>query len=531
VPAAGRAHNRTVTSSAPGRAGVTWTAQRLRVTGGLMLAIFVAAMDTSIVATAVPTIAGELGRFSLYPWLISGYLLTSTTTVPLWGRLADIHGRRPVLLAGLAWFVAASLLCAWAPDMAWLVAFRALQGVGAGCLIPVALTTVGDLFSMEQRARVQGLFSSVWAVTALAGPVTGAVFVSTIGWRWIFWVNLPAGMLAAALLWGHRDAPPKALRGHLDYAGAVALTVGVGLLLFGLDGGGAGPAPDWPLAALGALALVAFAVLQRRARNPTLPFSQLRHRVIGPATAACFLAGTLMFSLNAFLPLYVQGVLGGSSFLAGAVVSAASLGWTVTALFSGRVMLRIGYQRLVVTGALSMVAGSAALLVEPPGAGTAWVALAAFAVGLGMGQVLTPLLIIVQSVVDWSSRGAATAFNQFSRTIGGAVGVSLLGLLLAMRARAAAIASGVDPATVANPLSSTGHLDAITAPLVADALHAVFWALLAVSVGALAIGVAILALNRGRADVAFEEGPELSPDPRSGTSARAADTGGARSAR
>ena len=484
--------------------GVTWTAERVRVTGGLMLAIFVAAMDSSVVATAVPTIAGELGRFSLYPWLISGYLLTSTTTVPLWGRLADIHGRRPVLLAGLAWFVAASLLCAWAPDMAWLVVFRALQGVGAGCLIPVALTTVGDLFSMEQRARVQGLFSSVWAVAALAGPATGAVFVSTIGWRWIFWINLPAGMLAAALLWGHRDTPPKAQRGHLDYAGAVTMTAGIGLLLFGLDGGGAGSTPYWPLVAMGALALVAFAVLQRRTRHPTLPFSQLRHRVIGPATAASFLAGTLMFSLNAFLPLYVQGVLGESSFLAGAVVSAASLGWTATALFSGRVMLRVGYQWLVVTGALSMVAGSTGLLLAPAGTGIVWVALAAFAVGLGMGQLLTPLLIVVQSVVGWSSRGAVTAFNQFSRTIGGAVGVSLLGLLLGARARAAATAHGVDPSAVANPLSSAGHLDAVTAPLVADALHAVFWTLLAVSVATLAIGVAILLLNRGRADVAFE---------------------------
>jgi EmrB/QacA subfamily drug resistance transporter len=484
--------------------GVTWTGQRVRVTGGLMLAIFVAAMDSSVVATAVPTITGELGGFALYPWLISGYLLTSTTTVPLWGRLADIHGRRRVLLAGLAAFVGASILCAWAPNMAWLVAFRTLQGVGAGCLIPVALTTVGDLFSMEQRARIQGVFSSVWAVAALAGPAIGALFVSTIGWRWIFWINLPVGVLAAALLWGHRDAPPRAERGQLDYAGAATLTAGIGLLLFGLAGGSGGPAPSWPLVGLGVAALAAFAVLQRRTRHPTIPFSQLTHRVIGPATAASFLAGTLMFALNAFLPLYVQGVLGGTSFLAGAVVSAASLGWTVTALFSGSVMLRIGYQKLVVTGALSMVAGSAALVLQPDGTGIGWVAAAAFAVGMGMGQLLTPLLIVVQSAVDWSSRGAATAFNQFARTIGGAVGVSLLGLLLGLRARDVALAQGVDPARVANPLSSSGHLDAVTGPIVGDALQAVFWVLLAISLLTLAIGVAILVSNRGRADVAFE---------------------------
>jgi EmrB/QacA subfamily drug resistance transporter len=475
---------------------VTWTAHTIRLTVGLMVAIFVAAMDSSVVATAVPTIAGQLGEFSLYPWLISGYLLTSTTTVPLWGRLADIHGRRRVLLAGLAWFTATSLLCGWAPDMAWLVAFRALQGVGAGCLLPVALTMVGDLFTIEQRARMQGVFSSVWAVAALAGPTLGAVFVSTIGWRWIFYINLPIGVAAAALLWSHRDAP-AGRPARLDYPGAILLTAGIALVLVGLDGG-ATSAPIWPLVALGVAALAGFAVAQRRTDSPTIPFDLLRHRVIGPATAAAFLAGTVTFALSAFLPLYVQGVLQGTSFAAGAIVSASSIGWTVTAMFSGRFMLRFGFERLVLGGALAMVAGTAALVLRPPGAGVAWVAAAGFAVGLGMGQLLTPLLIVVQSVVDWSTRGTATALNQFSRTIGGAVGVSLLGLLLSARARAVAPAHGVDPRIVANPLSGSGHVDAATAPVIADALQAVFVVLLLISLATLAIGLGILLTSRGR---------------------------------
>ena len=490
-----------VTTRVQTAGSVTWTAHTIRVTLGLMVAIFVAAMDASVVATAVPTIAGQLGQFALYPWLISGYLLTSTTTVPLWGRLADIHGRRRILLAGMAWFVATSLLCGWAPDMAWLVAFRALQGIGAGCLLPVALTMVGDLFTIEQRARMQGAFSSVWAIAALAGPTLGAVFVSTIGWRWIFWINLPIGLAASALLWTHRDAP-AGRRARLDYLGAILLTAGIGLVLFGLDGGGRGgggsTSPLWPLVALGLATLAAFAVAQRRTESPTIPFSLLRHRVIGPATAAAFLAGTVTFALSAFLPLYVQGVLQGTSFAAGAVVSASSIGWTATAIFSGRFMLRFGYERLVLGGALSMVAGTTALVLRPPGAGVVWVAAAAFAVGLGMGQLLTPLLIVVQSVVDWSTRGTATALNQFSRTIGGAIGVSLLGLLLGDRARAAAARHGVDPQTVANPLSESGHVDAVTAPLITDALQAVFWVLLAISLATLAIGVAILLRSGGR---------------------------------
>ena len=467
-----------------------WTPQRVRVTGGLMLAMFVAAMDSSVVSTAVPTIAGELGHFSLYPWLIAGYLLTSTTTVPLWGRLADIHGRRRVLLAGLACFLVASLLCASAPDMVWLVGFRALQGVAAGCLLPVALTTVGDLFTMEQRARIQGVFSSVWAVAALAGPTLGALFVTTAGWRWIFWINVPVVVLAAVLLVAHHDAPPAAERGRLDVAGALTLTAGLGLVLLGLDGGDRGR--SWLLVGLGALALAGFAVAQRRTDHPIIPLQLLRHPVIGPATGAAFLAGTLMFALNAFIPLYVQGVLQGSSFEAGAALSAASLGWVGAAVVSGRLLLRAGYQRLVVGGAGAMVVGSAALVVQPPPGGLLWVSAAAFVVGLGMGQLQTPLLIVMQSVVGWSSRGATTALNQFSRTIGGAIGVSLLGLLLSARAQAVAAGRGIDPGRVASPLSSSGHLDALTSPLVADGLGAVFWVLLGISVLTLAIGAGIL---------------------------------------
>lgn len=485
--------------STPAASFIPWTVERARVTGGLMLAMFVAAMDSSVVSTAVPTIAGDLGGFALYPWLIAGYLLTSTTTVPLWGRLADIYGRRRVLLAGLTWFVVTSLLCAAAPDMAWLVAFRALQGIGAGCVLPVALTTVGDIFPIAQRARLQGLFSSVWAVAALAGPTLGALFVTTIGWRWIFWVNLPIVVVTIAMLWEHRDAPRAGERGRLDYLGAVTLTLGIGMLLFGLAGGaGSARTPDLALISLGLAALAFFALAQRRTDHPTIPFTLLRHPIIGPATAAAFLAGTVMFALNAFVPLYVQGVLQRSSFEAGATVSIASLGWTGAAILSGRVLLRAGYQRLVVTGALSMVIGSALLLVSPSTAGVGWVAAAAFVIGLGMGQLQTPLLIVIQSVVDWSSRGAATALNQFSRTIGGAVGVSLLGALLSARARAAATARGVDPGAVANPLSSRGHLDAITVPLVDDGLRAVYVVLLLISLVTLATALVILSANRGR---------------------------------
>ena len=164
---------------------VPWTPVLVRVMAALMVSLFVAAMDSTVVGTALPTIARELGSFEFYPWIVVGYLITGTTTVPLWGRLADIRGRKPVLLAGLAIFVMASALCAWSPSMLWLIAFRTLQGIGAGCIQPLVFTTVGDIFPLAQRARLQGFFSSMWAIAAIVGPGLGALFVSTIGWRWI----------------------------------------------------------------------------------------------------------------------------------------------------------------------------------------------------------------------------------------------------------------------------------------------------------------------------------------------------------
>ena len=223
---------------------VPWTPQLVRVMAGLMLSLFVAAMDSTVVGTALPTIAHDLGRFELYPWIVSGYLITATTTVPIWGRLADLHGRRRILMIGTALFVIASALCAASPSMEWLIAFRTLQGIGAGCIQPVVFTVVGDIFPMRQRARLQGLFAGMWAVAAIVGPGLGALFVSTVGWRWIFTINLPIGIIAAALVWGYRERR-QAGAGSLDVRSTVLLTAGIVLLLFGLGTGSPTATPNW----------------------------------------------------------------------------------------------------------------------------------------------------------------------------------------------------------------------------------------------------------------------------------------------
>ena len=447
---------------------------------GLMLSLFVAAIDSTVVGTALPTIARELRSFELYPWIVAGYLITATTTVPIWGRLADLHGRRRVLLAGISIFVGASALCAASPSMPLLIAFRAVQGIGAGCLQPLVFTVVADVFAFRQRARLQGFFGSMWAIAAIVGPGLGAVFVSTIGWRWIFTVNIPIGLIATALIWGYREnRPDGAAGGAIDFRGALLLTAGVTLLLVGLGTGTRDATPIWPVAALAIAVLGGFAAFEWRTPNPTVPVHLLRHRVIGPAILIASLAGTLMFGVTAYVPLWVQSVQGASAYAAGVAVGAMSLGWPIMSAISGFMMVRVGYQRLVVAGALALLAGSVTLAVTPAAAGAEWTGAATLVIGLGMGTFSAPLLIVIQSSVDWERRGAATGLNQFSRTIGGAVGVAAMGVLLQSHV-----------AAVGDPLRAREALR--------DGLQADFTVLVVLAAAVLVAGVALLAASRGR---------------------------------
>jgi EmrB/QacA subfamily drug resistance transporter len=433
-----------------------------------MLALLVAAMDSTVVGTALPTIGGELGNFSLYPWVFSGYLLTATTTVPLWGRLADVYGRKRVLMVGMAIFIGGSVLCGSAPGMLALVLFRGLQGVGAGCLIPVTLTVVGDLFPTAQRARVQGLFGGMWGVASVIGPAVGALFVSSIGWRWIFEVNVPAGLASVALLWSFHDRPAGG-RAAVDYTGAILLTAGVATVLLGL-GSGSGTQQQWPLVVVGLVILAVFVAVERRSASPTVPLRYLRHPVIGPAVLVAIASGTLMFGLTSYIPFYVQVGLGASPYQAGAAVTPLLLGWSVVGIFAGRLMIRVGYERLALGGSVLLITGTTMLLLHPPvRPAFLWVGICILVIGAGMGALNTPLLIVIQGAVGWGDRGAVTALNQFSRTIGGAVGVALMGLLLESRIRAGA--------------------------LVADAMQALVWVFIAVALTTLLISAGIV-LNR-----------------------------------
>jgi EmrB/QacA subfamily drug resistance transporter len=462
---------------------------------GLMVCIFVAAMDSTVVGTALPTISQELNGFALYSWVFTGYLLTGTTSVPIWGRLADLYGRRRVLLVGLAVFVIASLLCGVSTNMLALIIFRTLQGVGAGCLQPVTFTVVGDIFPLQQRARLQGFFSGMWALAAIVGPLLGALFVSTIGWRWIFGINLPIGIVAAALLWSYHEKSDHRARGGLDLPGAAALTVGVALLLLGLGAGNAVAEPVPPVLLAALVVLVAFVLIEVRSSGPTIPLSLLRQPSVGPPLLVTMLAGTVMFGTTAYVPLFVQGGLGGSTYEAGAAIAPMSLGWPVASVIAGRILLRVGFRWVVAAGAMLLTLGAITLAARPAGAGVVWVGLSSAVVGAGLGAISTPILIVIQSSVPWDQRGSATALNQFSRTIGGAVGVAGLGILLLARLRSEAARLGLAPSAAANPLHpGSGSISRV---LLAAGLEPVFWVIVGLAAATLAATLAIVLRGSG----------------------------------
>jgi len=402
--------------------------------GALILSMGLAAMDSTIVSTAMPTIVGDLGGFSSFSWVFSLYLLTQTVTVPVYGRLADVYGRRPVLLLGVALFLAGSALSGMSHSMAQLILFRGVQGVGAGAVLPIAITIIGDIYTLEQRARMQGVFSSVFGISAIIGPSLGGFLVQAFSWRLIFYVNLPLGLLAVAgLLVGYRER--VAHRSHrIDYAGAALLLGGVSaLLLWVLEGGVGWP---WVSAASiatggGALALIfGFVAVERRAAEPVLPFQVLAQPLIAVGNVGSFLVGGVAVGLSSYLPTYIQGAMGRTATTAGLVLAAMSIGWPLASALTGLVMIRLGVRFAAVLGGVLAVAGSALLLLLRPESALWYPASVAFVIGAGLGFISTTTVVAIQSAVPWEQRGMATSSNMFGRQLGSTLFVGIFGAVL-----------------------------------------------------------------------------------------------------
>ncbi len=401
---------------------------RKLTTVALLLSMFLAAMEATAVSTAMPTVVGDLGGVNLYAWVFTAYMLTSTITVPIFGKLSDLFGRKPVMLAGLVLFLAGSALSGMASSIGSLIAFRALQGLGAGSVQPTALTIVGDLFSLKERAKLQGFFSAVWGIAGIAGPLLGGFIVDSMSWRWIFFINLPFGLLAGlVLLFAYHENLEKKRRPRLDWLGAVTLTIGVVAAL--AAAGGVYVVPLWILSAA---STALFVVIERRAPEALLPVDLFKQRLMAVASVQSALTGATMFAAVTYLPLYVQGAANGSPTEAGGTLTPMMLGWPIASTIAGRMIPRVGFRVFIRLGALLTALGTLFLALgiqyEWP---FAFVYAATAVFGVGLGFVNTAQILAVQTSVPWQRRGVATASTMFFRVIGGTLAVGFLGAWLA----------------------------------------------------------------------------------------------------
>jgi EmrB/QacA subfamily drug resistance transporter len=447
------------------------------VTAGIMLSLFLASMESTVVATAMPTIVGQLGGLEHYSWVFSAFMLASTTAVPLYGKLSDIYGRRKLYVSAMALFLIGSVWCGWANSMTQLIFARALQGIGAGGIMPLAFILIGEMFSLEQRAKMQGLFSGVWGVSSIIGPLLGGFLVDQLSWRWIFYINVFPGLLAAALVaFAWRDQARSHERPAIDYAGAALLTVSVVMLLLGLMG--SGTFGSWILITGAILLFILLLWVERRAADPVLPLSLFRDRLFSTATAHGILTGWALFGTVSFIPLFVQAVLGTSATQAGITITPMLLGWVTASIIGTRLMLTIGYRKLGLIGTATFTAG--AFLMSTAGMNTSQISLMIFValMGIGMGLSIPSFLIAVQTSVKRRQLGTATSTLQFSRSIGGTLGVSVMGAALSARLATNLSASGLDPELVRqllDPLPGSQVVIAEGARIaMADGIHLVF---------------------------------------------------------
>jgi len=446
----------------------------------LMVTTGLVAIDSTILATAVPSIVDDIGGFSQFPWLFSIYLLAQAVSVPVYAKLSDVVGRKPIILIGVGLFLLGSVLCGLAWSMPALIAFRAVQGLGAGAVQPMAITIAGDIYTVAERAKTQGYLASVWAVSSVVGPTLGGLFSQFLSWRWIFFVNVPLCILALALLVRVFHEKVERRSHTVDYLGALLLTVSLSLLIIAvLEGGQAWSWGSWQSVAafgLGALLLVAFLFAERRAEEPVLPLWVFSRRLLLTTAFVSLGVGAVLIGLTSYVPTYLEGSIGTPPLVAGLALAMLTIGWPISASLSGRLYLRIGFRSTVLIGTALVVAGTVVLAAFAFAPGIVVVSLSCFLVGLGLGLVATPSLIAAQASVEWNERGVVTGANLFSRSIGSAVGVAIFG----------AVANAIFAASPAGE-DSPAAVEAASASV-----------FLAVAVTAVAVVIAAVAMPRRR---------------------------------
>ena len=450
---------------------------------GVLLGMLLAVLNQTIVATALPRIVGDLGGLEHYSWVFTAYMLAATVTGPIYGRLSDIYGRRPFFIFGILIFMAGAVIGGTASSMTQLILARAVQGLGAGALMPLAMAVIGDLVPPSDRGRWQGLTGAVFGVGSVLGPLTGGWIADHADWRWVFFVSLPVGFVALAVVGATLKIPPHPERAtRIDYLGASLLAAGVScILLATVRAGESAAVSTADVLVLFALGLALMAVLawhERRIDYPIIPLELLRLRVFAAASGATFAFGIGMFGAIMFVPLFVQGVLGESATNAGLVLTPLMLSLVVASVLSGQVISRTGrYRWALVAGPLVMAGGFAVLASLDAGSSHGTATLAMILLGLGLGLVIQNLLLVVQNEVRSRELGVATSGIQFFRTTGGTIGVSVMGAIMA---------AGLPAGAAAGALAGGAGVSAARTEL-ADALHPVFMLGLPLMAAALAL--------------------------------------------
>jgi EmrB/QacA subfamily drug resistance transporter len=394
----------------------------------MILAIFMVSVEATIVATAMPTIVGDLGGLRYFSWVFGAYLLTQAVTIPIYGRLADFFGRKALLIIAIVIFLAGSILSGFAHDMLTLILFRALQGIGAGGVQPVAITIVGDMYQGRERARVQGFLSSTWAFSAVIGPLLGAFLIQHYGWPIIFWLNVPVGIACIAVVVRVYHETIERVAHRIDYAGSLLLAIGVGTLMFVLVM--LGNMPFEPAALLATIAIIVLALLvwhELRAPEPMMPLFLYRIRIIVVANSGNFFLGAMMMGVTAFMPTFVQGAMGRPAVIAGSVLGSIFVGWTCGSIGGARLQLRFSYRTVAIAGSIPMLIGAVALTMLQADSNILAAYFGIVLLGLGFGMINSVFVISTQGAVNWELRGAATSSNIFLRQVGQSIGSAVFG--------------------------------------------------------------------------------------------------------
>lgn len=465
------------------------TAQRPLVLATVMIAMFMAAIEATIVATAMPAIVAELGDFSLYSWVFSSYLLMNAVTVLIYGKLSDLYGRKPVLTFGIVIFLIGSILCGFAPSMEWLIFFRFIQGFGAGAVMPIASTIVGDIYTKEERAKIQGYLSGVWGISAIMGPALGGLLVEFVSWRFVFWLNVPLGILAIVGLYLFLHENVEKQEKSIDFVGAILLTLSVTSIMIVLVEGGVRwewiSLPIFVLFVISFFSFLIFIFVERKVKDPMMPFDLWRQRSIMVANLTSLATGVILIGLTSFLPTFVQGVMEEPAIVAGLTLTTMSIGWPIAATISGHSILKIGYRITSILGGIFLIFGSVIFIILKSSDSPFIAAAGSFLIGIGMGLTTTAFIVSIQSNVNWNKRGVATATNMFMRNVGSTIGAALLGGILNTQLINYFSKHGVedklslDSTTMLLDQSQRNHLSEERRELIQDglsyALNSVYW--------------------------------------------------------